>query len=262
MKNSCKTTPRKPRLRKLTASLSRDCAILQIAKKAKEYDAWLHIHSIGMKLKIDIPVKFHKHYHDLTLQGTRCTEFIITEKTIQIPFKIKNQKKQAKTGVVAIDTGINALASLSTGQQFGTELYKFIERVLRCEHGSKGQQKARRALYHYMDTVVKKVTSIEGLTTIVVENLKKITIDTKNPKRRLGKNMRRTIGAWCVGYWFKRLEQACERNRISLNRVASYNTSITCPRCKSVNKRNRNGIVFKCINCGHIKTQQNTAKTI
>ena len=250
LKKSCKTTPRKPKLRKLSACLSRECAVLEVRKNSKGFDVWLHIHSIGKGIQIDIPLKWHKHYLDLSLQGTRCTEFIITGETIQIPFKIKNVKKQAKTGCVGIDTNIRCLAAASTGELFGEDLIKYIERVKRCKHGSKGQARARRALRHYIDTVVKDVIDIEGLTTIIVENLKRITYETTNPKRRLGKNMRRTIGAWGVGYWFMRLEQACERNRVSFNRVPAYYTSTTCPCCKRCHKDNRNGAYFRCIYCG------------
>ena len=104
-----------------------------------------------MSLKIDLPLKFHDHYWELAQQGTRCTEFIVTEDSIQIAFKMKTPKKlEDKTGCVACDTGINALASTSTGDQFGLELRNKIERVLRCKQGSKGQKRARRALYQYV----------------------------------------------------------------------------------------------------------------
>lgn len=44
---------------------------------------------------------------------------------------------------------------------------------------------------------------------------------------------------------------ACERNRVSFRTVASFYTSQTCPVCGHCQKENRNGIEFKCLQCGY-----------
>ena len=63
--------------------------------------------------------------------------------------------------------------------------------------------------------------------------------------------MRRSIGTWAYRYWLKRLEQACEINRISLRTMAPFYTSQTCPSCGHVDRGNRVGQVFQCLSCGH-----------
>ena len=113
-KQRCKSTPRKPVLRKLKADLSALCATLKIPEHESSFDAWLHLNSLGNKICLDIPIRFHDHYSKLAEIGTRCTQFIITDKYIQIPFEIKVAEKLQPTGCVGIDTGINALASAST----------------------------------------------------------------------------------------------------------------------------------------------------
>ena len=70
-------------------------------------------------------------------------------------------------------------------------------------------------------------------------------------KRRLSKNMRRSIDTWAYRYWLKRLEQACETNRVSFRTVAPFYTSQTCPCCGHVDRGNRVGQVFRCLSCGH-----------
>ena len=174
----CKSTPRKPILRKLKADLSSLCATLEIPERETIFDAWLHLNSLGNKISLDIPIKFHKHYFELAAIGSRCTQFIITDKYIQIPFDIAVEEKLPKTGCIGIDTGINALASTSIGEQFGSEIKSKIERVKRCQHGSKGQQRARRSLRQYIDWTVNQIMLINGLTLVVVEQLKNITKDT------------------------------------------------------------------------------------
>ena len=250
-KKSCKSTPRKPRLRRLKANLSSQCATLEIPERSAKFDAWLRLKSVGNKINLNIPFTFHKHYQELALTGTRDKQYIITDKYIQISFEIDVEPKLATTGCVGIDTGINALASLSTGEQYGEEIKEKIKRIKRCKQGSKGQQRARRSLRQYIDFVVKQIMIINGLTLIVVEQLKGISHNTKQPKRRLGKNMRRSIGAWNVRYWLNRLEMACERNRVSFRTVSAFYTSQTCPACGHCHKENRNGILFKCLRCGY-----------
>jgi len=219
---------------------------------AKEFDGWLHLSSIGNKIIFDIPIEFHKHYNDLREQGKRLNSYIIRRDCVQFCFEIEVEKKLPLNEGIGIDTGINALASVSTGEQFGTDIKQCIERIKRCEHGSKGQMRARRALRQRIDEVAKEVTSLHGLSFVVVENLKDITKNTKNnPKRRLGKNMRRSIGAWNVRYWLMRVEQRCERNRVSFRTVCPRYTSQTCSKCGHIDRMNRNGEKFCCLNCGH-----------
>ena len=250
-KKGDKTTPKKPRHRGKSIQVSSVIANLILPKKAREFDAWLHLWSIGDKIVFDIPVKFHSHYNELAQQGRRMNSYIITRNYIQFCFEINVQPKQPRTGCVGLDTGMNSLAATSTGEEFGTEINQYIERVKRCKYGSNGQKRARRCLWHYIDTIAKGIVNMDGLTLLVIEELKNITKNTKQPSRRLGKVMRRNIGAWNVRYFHMRLEFACERNRVSLNRVSAYYTSRTCSVCNRQHKDNRNGKQFKCIFCGH-----------
>ena len=250
-KKGDKTTPKKPRHRGKSMRLSSPVVKFQLPKKTKEYNAWLHLTSVGNKIKFNVPVKFHSHYNELAQQGRRMNSYIITRNYIQFCFKINVEPKLQRTGCVGLDTGMNSLAATSTGEEFGTEINQYIERVKRCKYGSNGQKRARRCLRHYIDTLAKGIVNMDGLTLLVIEELKNITKNTKNPSRRLGKEMRRNIGAWNVRYFHMRLKLACERNRVSLNRVSAYYTSRTCSVCNRQHKDNRNGKVFCCIFCGH-----------
>ena len=244
-----KTTCKKPRVRKLKAMLSINCVKFERSLKGS-FDAWLHFSSLGNKLNFRLPVKLHSHYHKLAKAGRRCTSFEISEDKVKISFEIDTGKKHEPTGCVGLDTGINALASISTGKQFGTEIKQKIAKIKRCEYGSKGQQRARISLKQYIDLVCKQVMLISGLTLLVIENLKGITKGTKL-KGRLSKNMRSSVGVWNVRYFHNRLEQQCEINRVSFRTVPAYYTSQTCPCCGNCQKENRNGLLFKCLRCGY-----------
>lgn len=235
----------KPTHRGQRMCVSSTIARLDVAK-GSSFDCWLHLSSIGNGIILDLPIKRHKHFNDLATAGRRQESYIITRESVQFCFEIETGPKQDPDCCVGVDTGINALASLSTGEQLGTDIKAGIERIKRFKHGSKGQKRAVRALRQRMDEVAKEVVGKASL--VVVENLKNIT---KNTKRRLGKNMRRSIGRWNVRYWLETLQRKCEWNRVSFRSVSPYKTSQTCSSCGHVDRGNRSGELFRCLSCGY-----------
>ena len=215
----------------------------------QEFDAWLCLGSIGNGISLDLPIRFHKHYNDLAKVGRRLNSYVIGLYDVQFSFEIITEPKLVPDQCIGIDTGINALASLSTGEQFGKDVKLLLARIRRCKHGSKGQKRASRALRQCIDEVVKQVMAT-GASLIVVENLKGITIGTK-AKGRLAKSMRFSVGRWNVRYWLERLEQACERNRVSFRTVSPAYTSQRCSICGYTDRRNRDGEKFRCLQCDH-----------
>ena len=228
------------------------CTIADLipAQNATEFDCWLHLASVGDKMILDLPIKLHKQFHKWNGLGNRLNAYIITDRYAQFSFEIETGAKREGKKVIGIDTGINALASASSGHQYGTEIKELIERVNRCEYGSKGQKKARRALKQRIDEIAIEVINSENPDLIVVEQLKNMGHKSK-VKRLLTKNIRRSIGIWNWRYWLMRIEQQCELNRVSFRTVSPYYTSQTCPACGHVDRKNRNGIEFRCQSCGH-----------
>ena len=90
----------------------------------------------------------------------------------------------------------------------------------------------------------------ENPQLIVVEKLKNLNYKSKF-KRRLNKNMRRSLGNWNYRYWLSRLQQATEENRVTFRSVPSYYTSQRCSNCGFIERKNRKGEVFKCLKCSH-----------
>jgi IS605 OrfB family transposase len=217
-------------------------------KAKQEFDLWLELRSIGNKIGIDIPIKRHDHFNNLQAQGNRLNSYIITKDYVQFVFEIETGAKKAGKTALGVDTGINALATLSTGEQLGRDIKGLIERTKRCQHGSKGQRRAKRALRQRMDEVAKEIAQKSDL--IVVEALKKMGHNGKL-KRRLSKNMRRSIGAWNWRYWLQRLQMDCEWNRVSFRTVAPQYTSQRCHACGHIDRGNRDGEKFCCLKCGH-----------
>lgn len=227
--------------------ISSNNASLNPSKRTSTFDHWLHLSCMGNKIILDLPIKRHKQFNKWSVKAKRLNSYIITRNYVQFCFEFDTgpKKKWNHNTTIGVDTGINALASLSNGRQFGIDIKNHIERIKRCEHGSKGQLRASRALRQRIDEVAKQTIAEADL--LVVENLKGIT---QNTRRRLGKNIRRSIGRWNVRYWLTRLQQQCEENRVSFRTVSPYKTSQTCSACGHVDRGNRDGIEFSCLKCG------------
>ena len=237
-------------------------ASLKKSKKAKSFDGWLHLASIGKRTILDLPIKFHQHFNRLAIMGRRLESYIIHLDYVQFCFQVETGKKKTKGKNVGLDSGINTLATLDDGTKLGKDIKDLVEKVKRKKHGSKKQKKARRALRQKMDEIAKQLFSQVDMKTLVVEDLKKMNHRTK-VKRRLTKNIRRSLGIWTYRYWLDRLQRASEDNRVSFRRVAPYYTSQRCNHCGHTERANRNRGTFLCRSCGHTDDADiNAAKNI
>jgi len=240
--------PSKPIHKGTRMCLSALIADLQECKSAIKFNAWLHLSSIGDCVKIDLPINFHQHFKALNKKGSRLNSYIITKDYVQFSFEIETGPKKEVKSLVGIDTGINALASLSTGEQFGKDIKENIQKIKRCKWGSKGHKRASKTLKYKISAIAKQVVKKADL--VVVEKLKNLSKNTKL-KGRLSKNIRSSVGSWNYSYWLKRLQMSCEDNRVSFRTVSPQYTSQKCFECGHTDKGNRNGEMFECRSCGH-----------
>ena len=230
---------------------------------AKEFDAWLHIASVGRGITMNLPVRFHRHYHRYARDpvARRLESYIITGDSVQLAFEVDAGEPRTAGPELGVDTGINTLAALSDGTRLGTDIKPMVERIKRCKHGSNGQKTARRAIKQRMAEVAKEVLSA-GPSVIVTEDLTLLSHGRKT-QRRVSKNMRRSLGAWTYRNWLNRLEMACQTNSVRFERVPPAYTSQRCHECGHIEKGNRNGEGFCCRKCGYTgNADVNAAKNL
>lgn len=231
-----------------------------VSSRTPEFDAWLQIRSIGEKIKLDIPIRFHRQFNKWKERGHRLNSYTILQNAIQFVFEIETGPKQTFDCCVGVDTGIKKLATLSTGVKLGEDIEQIIEKIKRRKQGSKRQKRARAHLRQRMGEVAKEICEIASL--VVVEDLRQMNYKTK-VKRRLTKNMRRSLGAWAYSYWLKRLQMTTEEMNVSFRRVKPYYTSQKCNVCDHTERSNRRGESFLCRSCGHADDADvNAAKNI
>jgi transposase len=260
--NAKNLQPKKPKHHGKRMCLLSTVAELQPSKDSL-FDSWLHLHSIGNKISIDIPVKFHRHYQKLHQNGERLNYYIVTDKEIQFCFAIETEPKKERKQTVGIDTGVKTLATLSTGEEYGKDIAEIVKRINRCKHGSKRQQSLRNSLKQRMNEVSKEITQRKDIDCIVVEKLFQMNKNSKKNKK-LRKSQRKVIGTWAYRYWLDRTQMNCEENRISFRSVYPHYTSVKCSSCGHTDKKNRKTRdIFGCLRCGHIdKADKNAAVNI
>jgi hypothetical protein len=218
----------------------------------QEFDLWVTFSAMAAdrSIRICVPVKKHKHWLRLEKRGyRRLNGYVLTPDAIQFSFVKESDPLPQEGSALGVDTGINALCSLSDGSQMGQEIKALIERAKRCKWGSKGHKRAQRAIKQYICETAKKLFAARDFDVLVVEGLKYLSHKTKQ-SRRLCHEMRRSIGAWNWRLWLERLEQLAEENCVHLWQVPPQYTSQQCRVCGHTDRGNRRSEKFRCQRCG------------
>ena len=232
--------------------LSSTIARLDKSNTSRDFDAWLILTSLGNKIRLDLPIKFHRHFNRLFARGKRQESYVLTEREVQFAFEIETGPKRVEGLNLGLDTGMKAMAATSVGGIYGLDVWGILEAIKRCSWGSKRQKSLRRSLKQRMDEIAIGIFREHGdLRLLVVEALKGMNFKTKL-KRRLSRSMRRSLGAWVYRYWLSRVERGCEDNRVVFRSVPACYTSQRCHVCGHTERGNRlSQGVFRCLKCGH-----------
>ena len=224
--------------------------IATIEKGRNSFDLWLILTSVGNKIRIEIPLKSHRHMN-LFAEWNRSTTVTIHRHFVQFSYETTIEEK-VKTGqCVGIDVGINHLLATSQKELIGDQVKSLINRIKRKKQGSNQQKKARKTLSYYLHKTVKDYfQQHNNLRLVVVECLKGLK---QGKQKNRGKSFRKTLNNWNYRELLKIIEMRCEENRVSFRSVNPYKTSQTCPvkTCSHIERENRSGSKFKCLQCGY-----------
>ena len=237
----------KPRFDGKTINL--DTRFWTLNKSENSFDFWVVLSSIGNKIKLCLPLKNHKHNKKfinwkrlsscrLLRNNGKFKIELIYEK--DIPLFQKEQKE------LAIDAGINCLLSCSDGKQYGLELKQLINELNNKQQKSHSYDRKLSQIHNYIRWCVNQL-DFASLSDLILEKLKYIQIGTRG---KVNKTTRKLLKNWNLGLLHSAIEQKCEENCVHLHYVNPKYTSRTCPVCGHIDKRNREGTVFKCVKCG------------
>jgi IS605 OrfB family transposase len=214
---------------------------------------WLTFTAIASdrSVKFSVPIKSHKHIKKLERRGyVRMNSYVVREDGVQLAFQKEVQIAEPAGAALAVDSGILALCSTSDGSQHGLRMKELVEKWKRCAWGSKAHKRVQAEIRQYIREEAKRLFQKKQFRVLVVEGLHNLSNGTRL-KRRLSKNMRRSVHGWRWRLWLDSLKALCDEHCVSYQEVSPAYTSQTCPACGFVNRGNRNGEKFKCLECSY-----------
>lgn len=166
----------------------------------------------------------------------------------------KEKPKLQNTGIVlGMDRGYRCMLACSDGQMIGKELKEVIE---------KGG-KRRKSYHHYIETEMNrhlKTLNTENIKLIALENLKNVKV---NKRGKFSRKVNRLLSFWHYAKVGERLKQFCEENGICMAYKSPWKTSQRCSVCGNIDRRNRKGERFLCLECGsEMNADHNASKNL
>jgi len=251
----------KPVLKNFTIELHKKLFDIEW-KKQGEFDGFIRIRlpfiRDGYKnqgIPICLPFKHHKNslkYKNWKLLKTVNLKVVNGNTYLYLLWE-KDEKRLKKTGkTIGFDSGYNNLLSDSTGKFHGSELKSIYEKLARQEQGSKNH---KQTLY-FRDSKINEVINklpIKTYKQVIVEDLKNVKY-----KSKFSKAINNKMQYWSYSKSINKLERLCEEHGVQFTKVNPAYTSQSCPKCRTVDRKNRLGEKFLCTSCGY----ENHADTV
>jgi len=161
---------------------------------------------------------------------------------------------------VGVDIGINNIIYASNGFKVNGKPIEHRRqhfRELRRSLQKRGTSSAKRKLKQlsgrerrWITTMLHQISkafvnTLKEGQYVVMEKLDGIRDSTKHRK---GYNA--TFHSWAFNRLQQMIEYKCLERGIPVVYIDPTNTSRRCPRCGAIDRRNRNGNRFRCVNCG------------
>ncbi len=158
---------------------------------------------------------------------------------IDLIFEKERPKLRQLGKVLGVDRGYRCMLACSDGQMIGKELKGEIK---------KGG-KRRKSYHHYIETEMNrhlKQLNTENIKLIALENLKNVKA---NKRGKFSRKVNRLLSFWQYAKAGERLEQFCEETGICIVYKSPWKTSQRCSVCGNIDRRNRKGEKFLCLEC-------------
>ena len=231
------------------------------ADNASEFDLWIRLGSIfGNRESLILPTKHHersRHFEktDWVRRKSICLRRDSLGRYYADVFWKKEDSKISQQGqAVGVDIGINKLMTTSNGEELGSEMKVKLDKLNRRKQNSRNWNQTRKEIKDYIGFVTNRFPW--DVDVVVMENILNITKQTGG---RVGKATRKLLGHWNIDLLYGRMTEKAEENRVFLVFVNPAYSSQTCYSCGAIDKKSRNGEVFKCTTCGHMDDADHNA---
>jgi IS605 OrfB family transposase len=210
------------------------------------YEGWITLSSLGNKLKLALPFKKTKHLNQLSQDGELKQGIRLSNNKAILNFEMPDPLPKTEGTTIGIDIGQKNIFTCSDGQInkddiHGWNLDKINDKVSRRKKGSKGFARAVEHRKNHIGWSVNQL-NLNQVKKVRLENIKNL---------RKGNKSSRKLSHWTYTEIFGKLEDACIRRGVQVEKVNPTYTSQRCSQCGWVRKANRKGKQFKCKACGY-----------
>lgn len=244
-----------------TIDLNSDLVRIQDADKSSEFDLWIRLGSIfGNRESLILPTKHHERSRHFEKTGwTQRKSLTLRRDAIgryyaDLYWEKAGSETNRQGSAVGVDIGINKLMTCSDGAELGTDLRVKLDKLNRRKQNSRNWNQTRKEIKDYIGYVTNRFPW--NADVVVMENILNITQQTRG---RVGKATRKLLGHWNIDLLYRRMADKAEQNRVFLAFVEPAYSSQTCNSCRAIDKKSRNGEVFKCSACGHVDDADHNA---
>jgi IS605 OrfB family transposase len=198
--------------------------------------------------------------------------FLNVQVEVAADAEMKEDKETGRAGMVlGVDRGVLKVAVCSDNTFFGSSRlrsvkgrYQYQRHVLqrvgtRSAHRKlrKVSGRERRFALDVNHCISKAIVEKEEFDVFAVENLE------VGKAKRKGRRFNRMLGSWSPGQLLRFIVYKAEALGKAVVGVHPRYTSQRCSRCGYVDKRNRRGLRFRCLQCGfQLNADLNAARNI
>ncbi len=208
------------------------------------FDGYITLASLGNKLKIEIPVKKHKHFNKLNEKGNLLKGIRLSKNFITFNFEISEPQSKSYGKIIGVDIGIKK-TFMSSDKQHSTknsdlhDLDNILNRLSKKKKGSNSFNKLVNLRKNYINWSINQL-NLSDVQKVNIEDIKNLRFKNRT-SRKLSHFVYKEI--------FDKLESHCVENGVRINKVPSAFTSQRCSSCGWVQKSNRYRELFKCKIC-------------
>ena len=227
---------RMPRVRQRTANL--DQRFVKIENFDGHFDMCIKTGSGVPKLVIPFNIIRQERFEGWKLGKSIRLGYNRTGLFIDLMYEKERPPKRTKGEILGVDLGFNAALATSRGELIGDLGDKI-----------KKSGKRRKSYHHYIVTEENRIVNelnLSDIKVLVLENLKNV-----KKRSKFGRRTNRLLSFWHYAKVRSRLEQRCEEEGITVEYKSPAYTSQHCPECGNIDRRNRKGQQFSCLQCGH-----------
>jgi IS605 OrfB family transposase len=235
----------KPVLSTTEAELDSRFIKINLAKE-NSFDGWITIGSLGRKIKIEIPFRFHKHFNKMMQAGEIKGGIRLSSDTITFMFDLPESRQIIAGNVVGIDIGQKTTLSVSDGQKIDRDRHghtysSICKKLSRKKKGSEGFRKTDNHRTNYLHWCINRL-ELNGIRQVNLEKIRHL---------RKGKRNNRAMQAWNYGELLRTLKGKLLEAGVQIKEVNPTYTSQRCSKCGWTRKGNRKSKCFKCDRCGY-----------